>query len=126
MGTHGYATLVYILTGHLTATSDMYSYSVVLLELLMGRRSVDKRRRGREQNVVDWARPYLQRPDRLHRVMDPSLEGSYSVEAEAKAAMVAYNCLHSVPRTSPTMREVIDALKPLLTMYGDVGAGTFV
>ncbi|KAM0880886.1 hypothetical protein ACQ4PT_033288 [Festuca glaucescens] len=121
MGTHGYAAPEYILTGHLTATSDVYSYSVILLELLTGHRSVDKCWRGQEQNVVDWACPYLQHPDRLHRVMDPSLEGSYSVEAEAKAAMVAYNCLHSVPWTSPTMREVIDALKPLLTMCGDLG-----
>jgi serine/threonine protein kinase len=126
MGTYGYAAPEYILTGHLTAKSDVYSYGVVLLELLTGRRSVDKRRRGREQNLVDWARPYLRRPDRLHRVMDPSLEGSYSDEAAAKAATVAYGCLHSVPRTRPTMREVVDALEPLLSMRGDVPAGTFV
>ncbi|KAM0836956.1 hypothetical protein ACQ4PT_061984 [Festuca glaucescens] len=126
MGTHSYAAPEYILTGHLTAKSDVYSYGVVLLELLTGRRSVDKRRRGREQNLVDWARPYLRRPDKLHRVMDPSLEGSYSEEAAAKAAMVAYNCLHSLPRTRPTMREVVDALEPLLNMRGGLGAGTFV
>jgi hypothetical protein len=58
--------------------------------------------------------------------MDPSLEGSYSDEAAAKAATVAYGCLHSVPRTRPTMREVVDALEPLLSMRGDVPAGTFV
>ncbi|KAM0891463.1 hypothetical protein ACQ4PT_026373 [Festuca glaucescens] len=75
---------------------------------------------------VDWARPYLRRPDKMHSVMDPSLEGSYSDEAAAKAAMVAYNCLHIVPRTCPTMREVIDALEPLLSTRGDVPAGTFV
>ena len=49
MGTYGYAAPEYILTGHLTAKSDVYSFGVVLLELLTGRRSVDKRRRGREQ-----------------------------------------------------------------------------
>jgi len=126
MGTHGYAAPEYILTGHLTARSDVYSYGVVLLELLTGRRSVDKRRRGREQNLVDWARPYLRRPDRLHRVMDPSLEGSYSDDAAAKAATVAYNCLHSLPKSRPTMREVVYTLEPLLSMRGDVPIGTFV
>ncbi|KAF7080743.1 hypothetical protein CFC21_084770 [Triticum aestivum] len=126
MGTHGYAAPEYILTGHLTARSDVYSFGVVLLELLTGRRSVDKRRRGREQNLVDWARPYLRRPDRLHRVMDPSLEGSYSAEAAAKAATVAYNCLHSVPKNRPTMREVVDSLEPLMRMSRDVPAGLFV
>jgi serine/threonine protein kinase len=126
MGTHGYAAPEYILTGHLTARSDVYSFGVVLLELLTGRRSVDRRRRGREQNLVDWARPYLRRPEKLHRVMDPSLEGSYSEKAAAKAAMVAYTCLHSVPKSRPRMRDVVDALEPLLHMRGDVPAGPFV
>ncbi|KAG8072624.1 hypothetical protein GUJ93_ZPchr0006g43883 [Zizania palustris] len=126
MGTHGYAAPEYILTGHLTSKSDVYSFGVVLLELLTGRRSVDKRRRGREQNLVDWARPYLRRPERLHRVMDPSLEGSYSDKAAHKAAMVAYHCLNSVPKTRPCMREVVDELEPLLHMCGDVPAGPFV
>uniref|UniRef100_A0A0E0GDK6 non-specific serine/threonine protein kinase n=1 Tax=Oryza nivara TaxID=4536 RepID=A0A0E0GDK6_ORYNI len=127
MGTHGYAAPEYILTGHLTAKSDVYSFGVVLLELLTGRRSVDKRRRGREQNLVDWARPYLRRPERLHRVMDPSLEGGYSDKAAGKAAMVAYHCLHSVPKSRPHMRDVVAALEPLLqTSCGDVLAGPFV
>ncbi|KAK3155438.1 hypothetical protein QOZ80_2BG0203310 [Eleusine coracana subsp. coracana] len=126
MGTHGYAAPEYILTGHLTAKSDVYSFGVVLLELLSGRRSVDKRRRGREQHLVEWARPYLRRPERLHRVMDPSLDGQYSTKAAHKAAMVAYHCLHSVPKSRPTMRDVVDALESLLHMCSDVPAGPFV
>ena len=104
----------------------MYSFGVVLLELLSGRRSVDKRRRGREQHLVDWARPYLRHPERLHRVMDPSLDGHYSAKAAHKAAMVAYHCLHSVPKSRPTMRDVVDALEPLLAVCSDVPAGPFV
>ncbi|XP_039048455.1 probable serine/threonine-protein kinase PBL17 [Hibiscus syriacus] len=38
MGTHGYAAPEYILTGHLTARSDVYGFGVVLLEMLIGRR----------------------------------------------------------------------------------------
>uniref|UniRef100_A0A0D3GDX0 non-specific serine/threonine protein kinase n=1 Tax=Oryza barthii TaxID=65489 RepID=A0A0D3GDX0_9ORYZ len=109
MGTHGYAAPEYILTGHLTARSDVYSFGVVLLELLTGRRSVDKRRRGREQNLVDWARPYLRRADRLHRIMDPSLELQYSARAAHAAAKVAHQCLQSVPKSRPCMRDVVGA-----------------
>jgi len=58
--------------------------------------------------------------------MDPSLEGSYSDDAAAKAATVAYNCLHSLPKSRPTMREVVDALEPLLSMRGDMPLGTFI
>ncbi|TVU12167.1 hypothetical protein EJB05_45797 [Eragrostis curvula] len=126
MGTHGYAAPEYILTGHLTAKSDVYSFGVVLLELLTGRRSVDKRRRAREQNLVDWARPYLRRADKLHRVMDPSLEMQYSARAAHKAAQVAHQCLQSVPKARPTMRDVVAALEPLLALDEDVPMGPFV
>jgi hypothetical protein len=104
----------------------VYSFGVVLLELLSGRRSVDRRRRGREQHLVDWARPHLRHPERLHRVMDPSLDGQYSARAAREAATVAYRCLHSVPKSRPTMRAAVDALEPLLAVCGDVPAGPFV
>jgi len=126
MGTHGYAAPEYILTGHLTAKSDVYSFGVVLLELLTGRRSVDKRRRGREQNLVDWARPYLRRADKLHRLMDPGLEAQYSARAAEKAARVAHQCLQSVPKARPSMRDVVAALEPLLALEDDVPVGPFV
>ncbi|KAG8077011.1 hypothetical protein GUJ93_ZPchr0006g46371 [Zizania palustris] len=126
MGTHGYAAPEYIMTGHLTSRSDVYSFGVVLLELLTGRRSVDTRRRGREQNLVDWARPYLRRADKLHRFMDPSLELQYSERAAHRAAHVAHQCLQSVPKSRPSMRDVVDALEPLLAVDDDVPMGPFV
>ncbi|KAE8678912.1 Protein kinase APK1A [Hibiscus syriacus] len=59
MGTYGYAAPEYLATGHLTAKSDVYSFGVVLLEMLSGRRAVDKNRPSGEHNLVDWAKPYL-------------------------------------------------------------------
>ncbi|PIN02940.1 Serine/threonine protein kinase [Handroanthus impetiginosus] len=57
MGTHGYAAPEYVMTGHLTTRNDVYSFGVVLLELLTGKRAVDKKRPAREQNLVEWAKP---------------------------------------------------------------------
>ncbi|KAK4402947.1 putative serine/threonine-protein kinase PBL3 [Sesamum angolense] len=59
VGTHGYAAPEYVATGRLTAKSDVYSFGVVMLELLSGRRAVDKTKVGVEQNLVDWAKPYM-------------------------------------------------------------------
>ncbi|GJT68943.1 probable serine/threonine-protein kinase PIX7 [Tanacetum coccineum] len=59
MGTYGYAAPEYVMTGHLTAKSDVYSFGVVLLEMLTGRRSMDKNRPNGEHNLVEWARPHL-------------------------------------------------------------------
>ncbi|KAG8376232.1 hypothetical protein BUALT_Bualt09G0041600 [Buddleja alternifolia] len=126
MGTHGYAAPEYVMTGHLTAASDVYSFGVVLLELLTGRKSVDKTRPHREQNLVEWAKPMLKSPRKLSRVMDPRLEGQYSELGAQKAAALAYQCLSHRPKLRPTMSEVINILEPLKNVDNDIQMGTFV
>lgn len=116
MGTHGYAAPEYIMTGHLTAMSDVYSFGVVLLELLTGRRVVDKKRPVREQNLVDWAKPLLKDPQKLDRIMDPRLEGQYSKEGARKAACLAYQCLSHQAKARPTMSHVVKTLEPLMDL----------
>ncbi|CAN6296297.1 unnamed protein product [Urochloa humidicola] len=125
MGTQGYAAPEYIMTGHLTAKSDVYGYGVVLLELLSGRRSVDKSRPPREQSLVEWARPYLTDARRLDRVMDPNLVGQYSARAAQKAAAVAHQCVSLNPKSRPHMSAVVEALEPLLAL-DDCLVGPFV
>ncbi|KAG1366369.1 serine/threonine-protein kinase RIPK [Cocos nucifera] len=125
MGTEGYAAPEYILTGHLTAKSDVYSFGVVLLELLSGRRSVDKTRPSREQNLVEWARPCLNDARKLNRIMDNCLEGQYSTKCALKAAAVAYQCLSQNPKSRPQMSTIVETLEPLLEM-DDMPIGPFI
>ncbi|KAI3447218.1 hypothetical protein Pfo_003883 [Paulownia fortunei] len=125
MGTQGYAAPEYIMTGHLTAASDVYSFGVVLLELLTGRKSVDKNRPYREQNLAEWGRPMLKNPRKLIRVMDPRLEGQYPEIGAQKAAAIAYQCLSHRPKLRPKMSEVIKVLEPLKDL-DDIQIGTFV
>ncbi|KAG6498094.1 hypothetical protein ZIOFF_046003 [Zingiber officinale] len=113
------------IAGHLTAKSDVYSFGVVLLELLAGRRCVDKTRPNRQMNLVDWAKPYLIDPDKLGRVMDPKLDGVYSTKGAREAARVAYNCLGTKPKLRPNMRVVVQALEPLMDLR-DLPVGPFV
>ncbi|OIW18755.1 hypothetical protein TanjilG_13507 [Lupinus angustifolius] len=125
MGTQGYAAPEYIMTGHLTAMSDVYSFGVVLLELLTGRRSVDKGRPQREHNLVEWARPYLNDFRKLSRIMDPRLEGQYSEMGAKKATALAYLCLSHRPKSRPTMTTVVKTLEPLQD-FDDIPIGPFV
>lgn len=125
MGTHGYAAPEYLMTGHLTAASDVYSFGVVLLELLTGRKSMDKSRPNREQNLADWARSQLKCPRKLGRIMDPRLEGQYSESGAQKAADLAYQCLSHKPKARPKMSEVVKTLE-LLKDHKDVPVGSFV
>lgn len=54
MGTYGYCAPEYARTGHLTLKSDIYSFGVVLLELITGRRVIDTAKPTRDQNLVSW------------------------------------------------------------------------
>ncbi|KAL5218310.1 hypothetical protein ABZP36_018994 [Zizania latifolia] len=126
MGTQGYAAPEYIMTGHLTAKSDVYGFGVVLLELLTGRKSVDRNRPPREQNLVEWARPYLTDARRLDRVMDRNLAGQYTPKAAQKAAALAHRCVSLNPKSRPRMSAVVEALEPLLALDDDGLVGTFV
>eukprot|EP00245_Coleochaete_scutata_P010568 TRINITY_DN3735_c0_g1_i3.p1 TRINITY_DN3735_c0_g1~~TRINITY_DN3735_c0_g1_i3.p1 ORF type:complete len:255 (+),score=38.92 TRINITY_DN3735_c0_g1_i3:609-1373(+) len=113
MGTYGYAAPEYVMTGHLTAKSDVYSFGVVLLEMLTGRRSMDKNRPSGEHNLVEWARQYLGDKRRLFKLIDPRLEGQYSIRGAQKAAMLASHCLNRDPKSRPMMSDVVETLRPL-------------
>ncbi|XP_043713013.1 probable serine/threonine-protein kinase PBL3 [Telopea speciosissima] len=113
VGTHGYAAPEYVATGRLSAKSDVYSFGVVLLELLTGRRAVDKTRVGAEQNLVDWAKPYLVDRRKLFRIMDTKLEGQYSQKGAFMAAILALHCLSYGAKARPRMAEVLAKLEQI-------------
>lgn len=99
--------------GHLTARSDIYSFGVVLLEMMTGRRVMDKNRPHGEQNLIEWAKPFLSSKRKVLRIMDPRIEGQYSVEGALKAALLAVKCLALEPKFRPKMHEVVKALEQL-------------
>lgn len=104
------------MTGHLTSKSDVYSFGVVLLEMMSGRRSMDKNRPNGEHNLVEWARPLLGERQRFYKLIDPRLEGNFSVKGAQKAAQLARACLNRDPKARPLMSQVVEVLKPLLNL----------
>ncbi|KAL7173568.1 hypothetical protein ACSBR2_032933 [Camellia fascicularis] len=59
MGTYGYCAPDYAMTGQLTFKSDIYSFGVVLLEIITGRKAIDNMRPTAEQNLVAWVSKLL-------------------------------------------------------------------
>ncbi|GAB4839970.1 Probable serine/threonine-protein kinase pbl3 [Ancistrocladus abbreviatus] len=113
MGTQGYAAPEYVATGRLSTKADVYSFGVVLLELLTGRRALDKTKVGVEQSLVDWARPYLHDKRKLFRIMDTKLEGQYPQKAAFAVATLGLQCLSSEPKQRPKMSVVLEELEKL-------------
>ncbi|ANM58152.1 Protein kinase superfamily protein [Arabidopsis thaliana] len=121
MGTHGYAAPEYLATGHLTTKSDVYSFGVVLLELLSGRRAVDKNRPSGERNLVEWAKPYLVNKRKIFRVIDNRLQDQYSMEEACKVATLSLRCLTTEIKLRPNMSEVVSHLEHIQSLNAAIG-----
>ncbi|XP_044482548.1 probable serine/threonine-protein kinase PBL9 isoform X2 [Mangifera indica] len=113
MGTYGYAAPEYLATGHLTVKSDVYSFGVVLLEIISGRRAVDKNRPSGQHNLVEWAKPYLANKRKIFRVIDNRLEGQYTMEGAYKAATLTLRCISTEAKFRPNMDDVVTILEQL-------------
>ncbi|XP_017983373.1 PREDICTED: receptor-like serine/threonine-protein kinase ALE2 isoform X6 [Theobroma cacao] len=111
MGTFGYVAPEYAMTGHLLVKSDVYSYGVVLLELLTGRKPVDMTQPPGQENLVAWARPLLTTKEGLETIIDPSLSSDVPFDSVAKVAAIASMCVQPEVSHRPFMGEVVQALK---------------
>ncbi|XP_059452031.1 probable serine/threonine-protein kinase PBL7 [Corylus avellana] len=117
LGTQGYVAPEYALTGHLTTKSDVYSYGVVLLELLTGRVPVDMKRPPGEGVLVSWALPRLTDRDKVVEIMDPALEGQYSMKEVIQVAAIATMCVQPEADYRPLMADVVQSLVPLMKTH---------
>ena len=54
MGTYGYCAPEYAMTGQLTFKSDIFSFGVVLLELITGMKAIYKTKARKDQTLVGW------------------------------------------------------------------------
>ncbi|KAJ4865984.1 hypothetical protein Rs2_52497 [Raphanus sativus] len=113
MGTFGYLAPEYASSGKLTDRSDVFSFGVVLLELITGRKPVDTSQPLGEESLVEWARPRLieaiEKGD-ISEVVDPRLEKHY-IEGEVyRMIETAASCVRHSALKRPRMVQVVRAL----------------
>ncbi|KAK7311325.1 hypothetical protein RJT34_09386 [Clitoria ternatea] len=114
MGTQGYCAPEYASSGKLTMKSDIYSFGVVLLELITGRRAYDEAC-GPERHLVDWARPMFRDKRSFPRLVDPQLNGQYPGSALMMVVELTAMCLREEPRHRPDAGDIVLALDYLST-----------
>lgn len=102
--------------GLVTPKSNVWSFGLLLLELLTGRKHMNHRRPKDERNLVKWSMMFLKDEWRLVLIVDPRLIARFSIQEAKIVADLALRCLHKEPLDRPTMRAVVEILKRIQDM----------
>ncbi|KAH9620443.1 hypothetical protein KSS87_017379 [Heliosperma pusillum] len=125
MGTYGYCAPEYAMSGKLTVKSDIYSLGVVLLELISGRKAFDSNRTVREQNLVNWSRPFMKDRRKFVQLADPAMKGRFPLRCLHHAIAIAAMCIQEQPAFRPLITDVLEALEHLASQpYNPEASGS--
>ncbi|KAL9264901.1 putative receptor-like protein [Drosera capensis] len=113
-GTLGYVAPEYLLDGKLTDKSDVYAFGVVLLELLLGRKPMEKFSPPHCQSIVTWAIPQLTDRLKLPTIVDPVIRDTMDLKHLFQVAAVAVLCVQTEPSYRPLITDVLHSLIPLV------------
>ncbi|WCJ35721.1 Protein kinase superfamily protein [Euphorbia peplus] len=118
MGTFGYMAPEYASSGKLTEKSDVFSYGVVLLELITGCKPVDTSRPLGEESLVEWARPLLGHAlanEEFDALVDSRLEKNYNENELFRMIEAAAACVRHLAAKRPRMGQIVRAFDSLAT-----------
>ncbi|XP_031267807.1 putative receptor protein kinase ZmPK1 [Pistacia vera] len=117
-GTIGYLAPEWMMNQHIDAKADVYSYGVVLLELLSGKTASGFQLatpHGECNNLVQWATKQHMTPEGLRKVIDPRLKNESYEEKIDRMIEVALLCVAEDRHSRPPMSKVVE----LLTAYDE-------
>ncbi|KAJ0038921.1 hypothetical protein Pint_22344 [Pistacia integerrima] len=105
-GTNGYMAPEYVMHGHLSIKADVFSFGVVVLELISAQRNSNFNLDADAQNLLDWAYK-LYKKGRSLDIVDPKLAESQAADQIAMCIQIALLCTQGDPQTRPDMRRVV-------------------
>ncbi|KAL6140898.1 hypothetical protein ACLB2K_059190 [Fragaria x ananassa] len=114
MGTFGYLAPEYASSGKLSDKSDVFSFGVVLLELITGHQPIDKTHSFTDDSMVEWARPLLAQAlekGNFDGLVDARLQNDYNSSEMACMVACAAACVRHSARRRPKMSQVVRALE---------------
>ncbi|KAJ6936417.1 calcium/calmodulin-regulated receptor-like kinase 2 isoform X3 [Populus alba x Populus x berolinensis] len=101
-GTYGYIDPVYVSTNKFTTKSDIYSFGVVIFELITAIHP--------HQNLMEYVNLAGMSPDGVDEILDKKLVGECNIEEVRDLAAIAHKCLQKFQRKRPSIGEVSQAI----------------
>ncbi|KAK0598699.1 hypothetical protein LWI29_037132 [Acer saccharum] len=115
-GTPGYLDPEYYTSNRLTEKSDVYSFGVVLLQMIASKPAIEKSID--RTHIIQWVSFMLAKGD-IKNVVDPKLQGDFSMNSVLKAIEVAMACVSQTSAKRPTMKQVVFDLNESLAIEMD-------
>ncbi|ONK58815.1 uncharacterized protein A4U43_C08F30 [Asparagus officinalis] len=108
-GTLGYLAPEYAMWGKVSESCDVYSFGILLLEMISGRKPIEKLPGGIKRDITQWVTPWVE--SRMwDKIVDPRLGDNYDRLQAKNVVMVAVRCTDGNPDIRPTMNEVVEFL----------------
>ncbi|XP_019703835.1 PTI1-like tyrosine-protein kinase At3g15890 [Elaeis guineensis] len=105
-GTLGYLAPEYAMWGKVSESCDVYSFGILLLELVSGRKPIEKLPGGVKRTITEWAEPLISKA-RFRELVDPRLLGDFDEAQLRRVIEAAILCVQGEPERRPDMREVV-------------------
>lgn len=117
-GTFGYLAPEYAVTGKITTKADVFSFGVVLMELLTGLMALDGERPEESQYLVGYFWNIKSDKEKLKAAIDPTLEKKEETyESISIIAELAGHCTAREPNQRPDMGHAVNVLAPLVEKW---------
>lgn len=117
-GTFGYLAPEYAVTGRVTTKVDLYSFGVILMELITGRKALDDSQPEESLHLVTWFRRMYLNKDAFQKAVDPTIDiDEESLASINTVAELAGHCTGREPYQRPDMAYVVNVLSSLVELW---------
>ncbi|WOL18318.1 hypothetical protein Cni_G27112 [Canna indica] len=109
-GTLGYLAPEYAMWGRVSDSCDVYSFGILLLEIVSGHKPIEKLPGGMKRTITEWAEPLIAK-GRFRDLVDRRLRGNYDEAELRRVVEAAVLCVQGESEQRPDMKEVVAILK---------------
>ncbi|OIT07108.1 PREDICTED: receptor protein kinase TMK1-like [Nicotiana attenuata] len=117
-GTFGYLAPEYAVTGRVTTKIDVFSFGVILMELITGRKALDESQPEESMHLVPWFRRMHINKETFRKAIDPTVDlDEETLSSVSIVAELAGHCCAREPHQRPDMGHAVNVLSSLAELW---------